>query len=92
MLEVSVWPKGLAGQGFVPWLADILLFPWWLLLSLLLLLLKSLRKLSAPHTWLNWLLNPELLRWPILAFLAGLVPVHLFSDLLFEWLSPCTLR
>merc|ERR1712004_327781 len=65
MLEASVWPNNLAGQEFVPWLADILLFPCWLLLSLLLLLLlllKSFRKLSSPHTWLNWLLNPELLR------------------------------
>merc|ERR1712061_375391 len=52
MLEASVWPNDLAGQEFVPWLADILL----------LLLLKSFRKLSSPHTWLNWLLNPELLR------------------------------
>ena len=63
LIETSVWPNGLAVQEFVSWLADILLFPWWWLLLLLLLsLLLSLRKLSAPHTWLNWLLNPELLR------------------------------
>ena len=48
LLEASVWPNGLAVQEFVPWLADILLFPWWLLLLLSLLL--SFRKLSALHT------------------------------------------
>ena len=27
LLEASVWPNGLAVQEFVPWVADILVFP-----------------------------------------------------------------